>query len=133
MVETLALSMVVLTGLYFMALGVASLLFPLRASRFLMGFAGSPSLHYLELFIRFVVGGALLLGAPRMLFPGAFRMFGWVLVITTGVLLLIPWRWHRRFAERAVPSATRYLSLVGLSSLALGGLLLTAVLRGTAS
>ncbi|MBI3129799.1 MAG: hypothetical protein HYZ13_00430 [Acidobacteria bacterium] len=68
-----------------------------------------------------------------MLFPGAFRMFGWVLVITTGVLLLIPWRWHRRFAERAVPSATRYLSLVGLSSLALGGLLLTAVLRGTAS
>jgi len=133
MVETLALSIVVLTAMYFIALGVASLLVPLRAGSFLLGFAGSLLLHYVELIFRFVVGGALLLAAPRMVFSGVFRVFGWVLVVTTCGLMLIPWQWHRRFTERAVPSANRYISLVGLASLALGGFLLTGVVRGIAS
>ena len=133
MIEALALTVVVLTGLYFIALAAVSLFMPAQANRFLLGFAGSALTHYTELFLRFVVGAALVLHAPRMLFTGAFTLFGWVLLVTTAGLFLIPWRWHHRFAQQAVPRAARHITLVGLASLAIGGLILAAVVRGSAA
>jgi len=133
MLEVAALAVVVLTGIYFIALGAAALLMPARASRFLLGFAGSAFTHYAELILRLLVGTALVLHAPRMLFPGAFNLFGWVLLATTAGLLLVPWRWHHRFAQQTVPRATRHITLIGLCSLVLGGLVLAAVIRGAAA
>lgn len=131
MLEFLALAIVVLTGLYFIVLGAVSLLAPARANRFLLGFADSPSTHYIELLLRFVVGGAFLFHAPRMPLSSIFNMFGWVLIVTTGCLLLVPWRWHRRFAQQAVPRAVRYIALIGLASLLIGGFILAAVIHGS--
>ena len=133
MIEVLALAIVVATGAFFAALGGASLLAPSHASRFLLGFACSPSKHYAELGLRFLAGGAFVLSAPYVLLPAAFSLFGWVLVATTAGLLLIPWHWHHRFAQRAVPQALRFLPLVGVSSFALGVLVLVAVYRGNAA
>ncbi len=133
MIEVLARTVVVLVGLYFIALAAVSLLAPTRANRFLLGFADSALKHYAELFLRFVVGAALLVSAPRMLLPDVFTLFGWVLLVTTAGLLLIPWRWHQRFAHWAVPRATRHIALIGLASLALGGFILAAVVRGSAA
>ena len=133
MIEVSAFAVVVLTGLYFIALAAVALFTPARANRFLLGFAGSPSKHYTELFLRLVVGGALVLQAPRMFLPGAFSLFGWVLLVTTACLLVIPWRWHHRFAKQMVPRATRYITLIGLASFALGGFILAAVTRGSAA
>ena len=133
MIEVLAIAIVVATGGFFSALGGASLLAPSHASRFLLGFADSPSKHYAELGFRFLAGGAFVLAAPNVLFPTAFNFFGWVLVATTMVLLLIPWRWHHRFAQRAVPEALRFLPVIGACSLALGVLVLVAVYRGNAA
>lgn len=133
MIQILALAVVVLAGLYFVALAVASLLMPARANRFLLGFADSARKHYAELFVRLVVGSAFVHHAPRMLFADAFAFFGWVLLATTACLLLVPWRWHHRFAESAVPRATRHITWIGLSSLALGGLILAAVVGGSAA
>lgn len=132
MIQVLALTAVVFAGLYFIALAVVSLLMPVRANGFLLGFADSALKHYAELFVRLAVGSALILYAPRMLFSDAFELFGWVLLVTTACLLLIPWRWHHRFAQQAVPRATRHITLIGLASLALGGLILAAVVRGSA-
>lgn len=133
MIEAMALGVVVLAGIYFIALATVSLLMPARASRFLLGFAGSAFTHYAELGLRLLVGTALVLHAPRMLFPGAFNLFGWVLLVTTACLLLVPWRWHHRFAQATVPRATRHITLIGLCSLLLGVLILAAVLRGGAA
>ncbi|MDQ3040357.1 MAG: hypothetical protein M3R16_11255, partial [Pseudomonadota bacterium] len=90
MTEFLAKAIVVLTGAYFIALAVASLFVPAQATRFLLGFAQTPSAHYVELLVRFVVGGAFVLNGPLMSFPGIFTAFGWVLVMTTIGLLLVP-------------------------------------------
>jgi hypothetical protein len=65
-----------------------------------------------------------------MRFGGAFALFGWTLLLTTAGLAVVPWHWHRAFAQRAVPHATRRLSLVAVGSLVLGGLVLSAALRG---
>lgn len=133
LLETFGLAVVVLAGSYLLALGAASLLVPTRASRFLLGFAGTRALHFTELFLRFVVGAALVLYAPHMFLSGAFNLFGWVLLVTTAVLLIIPWQWHHRFAQQVVPFFTRYVALIGLVSLAIGGLILWAVARGSAA
>lgn len=133
MIETLAIGIVVLCGGYLCALTAVSIFAPSRANRFLLGFASSQQAHFLELFTRLVVGGAFLIHAPSMLVPRLFSLFGWVLVGTTVCLLFLPWRWHQRFAQYAVPRATRYIGLIGVCSLALGLFILVAVLRGNAA
>ncbi len=133
MTEALSLAVVAAAGLFFISLGSASFLAPARVSRFLLGFAASPLKHYLELLLRLLIGGAFILAAPRLLAPVAFSLFGWLLILTSAGLLIIPWHWHRRFALRTVPTALRFLPLVGFASAALGGFVLWAVLHGNAA
>jgi hypothetical protein len=133
MIEALAFAVVVLTGLYFMALAGVSFFQPALANRFLHGFAASALAHYAELFLRLLAGGAFVLHAPRMLLSQAFSLFGWVLLVTTALLLLVPWRWHHRFAQLVVPRASGHITLLGLASLAIGGLILAAVARDSAA
>ena len=132
LIVDLARGVVALTGLYFTALGVTVLTRPDRATRFLLGFAGSPAAHYTELSVRLVVGVALVLAAPQLIFSGAFKLFGWVLLGTTACLLLVPWRWHRAFTQRAVPHALRHLRLVAMASLLLGVFVLWSAFRSAA-
>lgn len=127
MLEAAPMAIVAAAGLYLMALGSTALVAPSRASHFLLGFASSPLKHYLELAIRFLVGGAFVLAAPQLRFPGVFGFIGWILVATTVGLLIFPWRWHHRFARRVVPVALRFLPAIGVVSAVLGGLLLWAV------
>lgn len=130
MIEVLALTVVASAGLFFVSLGCVSLLAPSHASRFLLGFANSPTKHYAELAVRLLVGGAFVLAAPRARVSGMFSLLGWALLATTAGLLLIPWRWHHRFARRAVPEALRFLPLIGTFSVLLGGVVLWSVFRG---
>ena len=118
---------ILLTGLYFLVLGATSLVAPQKAEAFLMGFAGTPLLHYVELAVRLLVGGAMILHSSQMLLPEAFRIFGWLLVTTTAGLCLVPWRQHQRFSQWSVPQATRFLPLIGITSLVMGGAILISV------
>lgn len=130
MIEHLAMAVVVATAFYFLVLGTTALVRPGRASGFLLGFADSAVKHYGELSIRLAVGFSLLIVAQRTPFPIAFTTFGWVLVGTTAMLALVPWRWHHRFASRAVPQAIRYIKAIGIGSIAIGAALLAAILIG---
>jgi len=126
----LALIPVVLAGLYLIGLALLALAAPRAAERFLATLASTAVAHVVELVLRLTVGVALLLYAPRMLFPTVFTAFGWVLVASTLGMLLMPWQWHRRFARWSVPRAVRHLPLFALGSLGGGVLLLLAVARG---
>jgi hypothetical protein len=100
---------------------------PALAKRFLLGFATSLFKHFLELFLRLIIGAAFIVAAPHLLFPFIFNLFDWVITVTTVCLALIHWRLHRRFAAYAVPKAVEYISLIGLSSLGLGVFILICV------
>ena len=131
MIDGLAVALVLLAGIFLAGLGAACLFAPALARRFLLGFASSLALHYLELAIRLVVGGALLVVAPSMAYPRVFAAAGAVLVITTVVLALVPWRWHRHFAQRTVPGVLRFLPWLGLSSMSLGGFVVFSLVGTT--
>ena len=130
MIDVIAPAVVFLVGLYLVALAAALLMDPTRAARFLLGFAGSSSAHYLELACRLIAGGAFVVQAPRLPWSVGFAAFGWVLLLTTAALFAVPWRVHRQFAQRAVPRALRHPRLLGIASLALGCLVLLAAACG---
>ena len=122
-----------LVALYFVLLGAVSLFKPARASSFLLGFATTSRKHYVELLARVVVGFSLLTIAPKSSYSMALSAFGWLLLLTTGVMALVPWRVHQRFAQASVPRALRFLPLIGVASLALGLALAWAVVNVSAT
>ncbi len=130
MINLLASMLVSLTGLYLVSFALVMLLAPDRAKQFLSGFASSVLTHYLELVVRLIAGGAILLYARQMLFSNFFIIFGWILVGTTAGLFAVPWQWHQRFAQWGVPYAIRNLKLVAGASFVFGGFVLASVILG---
>ena len=132
MTDFLAGAVIVAAGLYLIALGISCFFRPSSAAKFLLGHASSGFLHYLELALRLLLGACLVQRVPSLPCTDILSVFGWVLIITTGVLFLIPWRWHQQFALKAVPQALRHIKLLGASSIALGGTLTACVAMGSA-
>lgn len=132
MLDLLATAVVYATGVYFVGLAAVALAAPALTTRFLQSHASTATAHYLELLIRVGVGAAFLVHGPSMRFGNVFAAFGWILVLTTAVLLALPWRWHQRFAQRSVPQAVRYLRLIAIASLLLGTLVIAAAASGPA-
>lgn len=128
MIELLALTVVVLFAAYLIGLAVASVLLPDSAARFLNAFAGSARAHYIEMSVRLIVGVSIVVASPQMRFADIFYLFGWLIVATSVVLLLLPWRWHNRFARIVVPPLTKRVWLFGFFSLPLGGVILYAAI-----
>jgi uncharacterized protein YjeT (DUF2065 family) len=120
MVELIAKWIVILGGAAVAGLGATLWLRPAQGRRFLAAFASSASLHLIELANRCVLGVAILIHGPKSAFPQAMAGFGWILILTSLILLVLPWRWHRHFAERAVPLATACPRLLGTGAVVLG-------------
>lgn len=120
MLHSLATLVIAATGLFFIWLAATCIFRPGTAEAFLLGFATSAAKHYAELGIRITVGTALVMFAQRSPWPVIINLFGWVLIGTTVGLLLVPWRWHHRFAQQAVPKALRYVKVLGIASFGLG-------------
>ena len=128
-----AKTILVAVAVFFLLLGLISLIRPSHARRFLLGFATSARKHYVELGARFVIGGAMLVIAPKSFHPVALAAFGWLLIGTTAVMAVVPWRVHRRFAETSVPQALRFLPMIGVVSVVLDGLLLWSTITASAA
>ncbi len=119
------LTIVLAAAAYLVVLGGSAVFRPELAERFLGGHATTRTLHFLEIALRIVAGAAFVMSAPRLALGDAVAALGWVLVGTSLVLALVPWRLHQRFAAWSVPQALQYLPLIGVASLA-GGLGLIA-------
>ena len=107
-------------GLFLIGLAVMAGIRPALVRRFLLSFAGSARAHYTEMTLRLFAGAALTGFASSMWYPDVFTVFGWVLILTTAGLMLIPWQWHHKFAEWSVPRAIQYLGLFAAVSFSLG-------------
>ncbi len=121
---------VALAGFYLIVLGGLCALRPAVAKRFLHAHASTLRAHVVELTLRAAVGMALVVAGPTMRGATVATFAGWLLIITTVVLAIVPWRQHRRFAAWSVPMATRSLPLLALGSLASGAVVLTSLTLG---
>lgn len=119
--NTIAAVIVVLSGIWLIGLAGAAVGKPDVVKRFFDKFASSAFTHFLEMFVRLIVGTAFVIYSPQMRFSFVFTVFGWMLIATTAVLLFVPWRLHRRFADRSLPMVTSRMLLFALVS-SIGGI-----------
>ncbi|MCP5529458.1 MAG: hypothetical protein H7A44_03370 [Opitutaceae bacterium] len=116
MISILSGSVLVGFGFFLLTLAAACLVRPELAKRFLSSFASSAAAHYGEMCGRLVVGVAIIIGSPAMWLPNVLQAFGWIIVVTTVGLLLIPWRWHHAYSKWAIPLVLHRLRLFGVVS-----------------
>jgi hypothetical protein len=117
-------------GVYLLTLGATSVLRPAQAKRYLEAHASTAALHFTELLIRLMAGAAFVVAAPHMRGAQLVRLGGWILVGTTLVLSIVPWRYHQRFAAWSVPMATRRMGAIAVGGIGGGTLLLLSLLLG---
>lgn len=128
--HTLSGLVVAAFGAYLLGLAVVIIAAPAVADRFLNAFASSARAHYMEQAIRLLVGVATINFSSSMWHEDAFRLFGWLVVVSTIGLLLIPWQWHHRFASRVMPPMIQRKWLLAAGASALGAFVLYSVFRG---
>ena len=97
---------------------------PKIAEQFLSSFASSARAHFIEQFGRLAVGVAVVVFSPWMWYSDLLNIFGWLLIITSIGLLLIPWQWHNKFGELVIPLAIRFKNFFAFGAFVLGVLIL---------
>lgn len=122
-------SVVALFGLVLVGFAGLAFVRPGRADSFVQLFASTRRAHVTEQVVRLVFGAGLIHFSPMAFYPAGLRVLGWALVITSLLLLVLPWRWHFRFGRWAVPLVRRHLRLYAICALLLGLALLGAVVE----
>jgi hypothetical protein len=120
-------------GLFLIGLAASIHTTPSQAERFLRGFASSALTHYTEQGVRLVVGAAFVTFASSMRHPELFTLFGWIIIVSTAGLLLIPWQWHNTFASLVMPPVFRRMRLFACGAFALGAFILYGVFHTVAA
>ena len=114
-------------GLFLIGLTAIVFAKPALAERFFMSFASSARAHYVEQAFRLLIGASLVVLSPAMWQTNMFRLIGWVIVVSSIGLILIPWRWHHRFGQLVLPMVVRHMRLYAVGLFAFGALLLYGV------
>lgn len=124
-----SLAAIVVVAFSLFLVGLAAMVFtrPAVVERFLLSFASSARAHYVEQASRVLIGASLVVLSPAMWQPGVFRVIGWLIAGTAVALMLLPWRWHRRFGKRVLPMVVRRLRFYAVGLLAFGAFLLYGV------
>ncbi len=115
-------------GIYLISLLIISILRKDTAISYFSSFASSAKAHYFEQALRLLVGWGLLMYSENMHFSFIFYYFGWLLIATTVVLIITPWRWHHRYGKWAIPLTIKYLKIYAIAACLLGFFILYCVI-----
>jgi hypothetical protein len=120
---------VVIGGFSLLFIGIGSVMFvkPVLFERFISSFASSARAHYTEMSFRLLLGISLVLLSQAMRQATLFLAVGWIIVVTTVVLLVLPWQWHHRLRPRVLPILLRYMRFYAVGTVFFGVLLLYAI------
>ena len=120
------LSAIVVAGFGIFLIGLTVVIFasPALAEHFFMSFASSARAHYVEQVLRLLIGASLVVLSPGMWQSDLFHLIGWLVVISSIGLIVIPWRWHRSFGKRVLPTLVRHMRLYAIGLFAFGAILL---------
>ena len=118
---------VVASAAFLIALGLMFFTARNFALRFMDGFATSILTNSLEAFLRFIAGLGIMGASPEMRFSSAFFWFGAFLSVTA-IAMVFLLKLHRSYGERVKPLIHKIAPFYGVSSIAMGGFLLWALL-----
>jgi hypothetical protein len=67
--------------------------------------------------------------SKSMLYAQFFEMFAWIIVLSTIVLILIPWTWHNKLGKRVIPLTIQNLKFYAVSASLFGIFILYCVIN----
>ena len=120
-------SVMVIFGLYLISLLGITIFNKAIAVSYFSSFASSARAHYLEQVLRLIVGLAMLSFSKSMLYAQFFQLFAWIIIISTIVLILIPWTWHNKLGKRVIPLTIKNLKFYAVSASVFGVFILYCV------
>jgi len=125
MITNLAKWITVLFGVFIIFIGLLMLFAPKKA-RALLRKAGSTNfINYAEITIRLIPAAAMLLYSDFSKLPIAFKIFGWIMVITSLILYMLPRRTHHSFSLKSAEILKpTYFQLISPFAMLLGALIL---------
>ena len=114
-------------GVLLISLGSIMLIRPAQLERFITSFASSRKAHLIEMTWRLSLGISLVLLSMSMWQPTLFHILGWTIIVSSIVLLLLPWQFHQHLGSRVLPLLVRRMRLYAIGVLAFGSLLVYGV------
>lgn len=127
--EILTGSVMVIFSLHLISLLIITIINKKIAVSYFSSFASSARAHYLEQIVRLIVGMSMLSFSKSMLYAQFFEIFAWIIILSTIVLILIPWTWHHRLGKWAIPFTIRNLKFYVVSASIFGVFILYCVIK----
>ena len=96
----------ILFALFLFIAGCVMLFAPERARRTLQKAGSTYFINYAEITLRMMPAIAFILYAVESRFPEFFKLFGWVMLVTSLVLYVVPRRLHHDFSLKSAEILT---------------------------
>ena len=108
-------------GIFIIGVGLLMLFAPGKARESLKKMASTNFINYAEMILRMFTAIALILFAENSRFPEFIKIFGWMMFITTLILIIVPRKMHHSFALKCADVLDPlYLRLISPFAFVLG-------------
>lgn len=125
MITEIAKWVVILFGIFIIFMGFIMLIRPKKARATLRKAGSTDFINYAEITIRLIPAIALILYADFSKFPEVFKIFGWIMLITSLVLYVVPRKIHYSFSMRSADMLKPiYFQLLSPFAFIFGGLII---------
>ncbi|TXD83324.1 hypothetical protein ESY86_10250 [Subsaximicrobium wynnwilliamsii] len=125
MIIAIAKGVVIVFGVFIIFMGFIMLFYPNQARSTLRKAGSTNFINYTEITIRLIPAISLILYADFSKFPGAFKILGWIMVITSLILYAVPRKTHHGFSMKSADILKPIcFQLISPFALLFGGLIL---------
>lgn len=115
----------ILFGVFIIFIGVVMLVKPNQARNTLRKAGSTNFINYAEITFRLIPAIALLVYSEYSKFPEAFDIFGWIMLITSLILYVVPRKIHHKFSMKSADILKPiYFQLISPFAFLFGGLII---------
>lgn len=125
MITIIAKWVTILFGAFIIFVGLLMLFAPKRARAILRKAGSNNIINYTEITMRLIPAAAMILYSDFSRLPIAFKIFGWIMVLTSLILYMIPRKTHHSFSMKSADMLKPiYFQLIAPFAMLFGGLII---------
>ena len=125
MILEIAKWVVIFFGLFIVFIGFIMLVKPKNARTILRKAGSTNFINYAEITIRLIPATALIFHSDFSKYPEAFKIFGWIMLITSLILYVVPRKLHHKFSMKSADVLKPiYFQLISPIAFLFGGLII---------
>ena len=125
MIIEIAKWIVIFFGVFIIFIGFVMLINPTKARNILRKAGSTNFINYAEITLRLIPALAFILCSNISKFPIAFQTFGWIMLITSLILYVVPRKIHHKFSMKSADILKPlYFQLISPFAFIFGGLIL---------